>query len=63
MPVILTSVINSLLNSGIFPSSQQHTIVTPALKKPHMDPTVPNNYRPFSNMSFISKLLEQVIAK
>ena len=51
------------LYSGIFPSSQQHAIVTPALKKPQLNPTVPNNYRPISDLSFVSKLLERVVAK
>ena len=63
MPIILTKLINSSLYSGIFPSSQQHAIVTPALKKPQLNPTVPNNYRPISNLSFIPKLLERVVAK
>lgn len=59
----MTNLINSSLHSGIFPSSQQHAIVTPALKKPQLNPTVPNNYRPISNLSFVSKLLERVVAK
>jgi len=63
MPIILTNLINSSLFSSIFPSSQQHTIVTPALKKPQLNPTTPSNYRPISNLSFVSKLLERVMAK
>jgi len=63
MPKILVNLINSSLYSGIFPSSQQHTILTPALKKPQLNTTVPNNYRPISNLSFIPKLLERVVAK
>jgi len=63
MPIILTNLINSSLYSSIFPSSQQHAIVTPALKKLQLNPTTPSNYRPISNLSFVSKLLERVMAK
>ena len=29
----------------------------------YRDPSVPNNYRPISNLSFVSKLLERVVAR
>lgn len=31
------------------------------LKKPSLDPTILSNYRPISNVSFISKILEKVV--
>ena len=44
---------------GCFPSSQKRAVVTPALKKPTLDPSDTGNYRPISNLTFISKLLER----
>jgi len=35
----------------------------PLLKKENMDPTQLNNYRPVSNLPFLSKLLEKVISE
>jgi len=47
--------------TGIF--TVHCALVTPVLKKPQLDPSVPNNYRPVSNLSFVSKLLERVVAR
>ena len=55
----MTSIINDSLRSGVFPSIYKSAIVTPLLKKPSLDP---NNYQPVSNLSFISKILEKVVA-
>jgi hypothetical protein len=35
----------------------KHAIVTPHLKKPSLDRNVLGNYRPVSNLSFLSKLI------
>ena len=39
------------------------TLVTPLLKKPSLDPQKLKNYRPVSNLSFVSKLVERVAAR
>ena len=44
------------------PSSFKKSIVSLLLKKNTLDAEVLQNYRPVSNLSFISKLLEQVVA-
>ena len=36
-------------------------IVKPLLKKPSLDPNALSNYRPISNLSFLSKILENII--
>ena len=36
-------------------------VITPRLKKPGMDINTAQNYRPISNLSFLSKLLERVV--
>ena len=53
---------NVSLSEGIFPSSFKRAIVHPQLKKPsHPDDDL-NNFVPISNMNFISKIREKVIA-
>ena len=47
--------IYSALRSGHVPSSWKNAFITPLLKKPGLE-LVYNNYRPVSNLSFISKL-------
>ena len=38
-------------------------IITPVLKKTDLDPTDARSYRPISNLSVPSKLLERLVAK
>ena len=57
----MTSINNNFLQSGVFPSSYKSAIVTPLLKKPSLDPSDLKNYRPVSNLSFMSKILEKVV--
>ena len=45
---------------GLFPTEFQEAIVRPLLKKCGLDSTQKKNYRPVSNLSFLSKLLERV---
>ena len=59
---IFTKIINASLHSGIVPSSFKKSIVTPLLKKNSLNPEILKNYRPVSNLSFASKLLERVVA-
>lgn len=37
-------------------------IIRPFLKKPHLDPEDCSNYRPIANISFLSKILERIVA-
>ena len=62
LPVI-TTIINKSLETGIFPSEFKQAIVTPLLKKSSLDPEVLKNFRPVSNLSFVSKILEKVVAR
>ena len=59
LPVI-TKMINISLDSGHFPSSWREALVLPTLKKTGLD-TVFKNYRPVSNLSFISKVTEKAV--
>ena len=60
MPV-LTNIVNTSLTTGIYPSIYKTAIVKPLLKKPTLDPNELNNYRPVSNLSFLSKVLGKVV--
>ena len=51
------------LQSAKLPASQKHAIVLPRLKKPTLDEAHLNSYRPISNLSFVLKLVERVVAK
>ena len=59
---VMTNIINSSLRSSQVPKSMKSAIVTPLLKKSTLDPDILKNYRPVSNLSYISKLLERVVA-
>ena len=52
---------NTSITQGKFPNSQKSAIVRPLIKKVNMDPSDLNSYRPISNLSFVSKLLERII--
>ena len=57
----ITNIFNQSLSSGVFPDNFKKTIVKPLLKKPSLDPDNLKNYRPISNLSFLSKVLERVV--
>jgi hypothetical protein len=53
----------SSFSSGVFPDSFKSALVTPVLKKNDLDCNVQLNYRPISNLSFTSKVLERLAAR
>ncbi|XP_064880117.1 uncharacterized protein LOC135573865 [Oncorhynchus nerka] len=57
----LTSLINSSLTAGYVPPVFKRARVAPLLKKPTLDPSDVNNYRPVSLLSFLSKTLERAV--
>ena len=57
-----TDIINASLCSGLFPEDFKCAHVNPVLKKTHLPKDELNSYRPISNLSFISKILEKVVA-
>lgn len=57
----ITDIINSSLSTGTVPDSFKSAIVRPLLKKHNLDPNELKNYRPVSNLSFLSKLLEKIV--
>ena len=59
---MVTILVNLSLQSANVPDSMKQALVTPLLKKDDLDPEVLKNYRPVSNLSFLSKVLERVVA-
>ena len=57
---VIHKIINMSLAESKVPSSFKTAIVKPLLKKPELD-TIHKNYRPVSNLAFVSKLIEQSV--
>src|SRR4029434_8462840 len=55
-------IINTSLQTGIFPDAFKTAVVKPLLKKPNLDGNALTNYRPMSNLPFISKILENIVS-
>jgi len=58
---VITNIINLSLSSGTFPDNFKYSIIKPLLKKSNLDKESLSNYRPVSNLSFISKLTEKLV--
>ena len=59
----VTHVVNLSLSSGVFPQILKHALVKPLLKKSNLDSEIMKNYRPVSNIAFIGKVIEKVVAE
>ena len=55
------ALLNHSLLTGVFPPELKTALVKPLLKKANLDPLVLNNYRPISNLQFLSKVLETTV--
>jgi len=51
------------LQHGVVPTTMKSAYITPILKKTDMDPADTKSYRPISNLSVLSKLLERLVSK
>ena len=60
---LLVKCVNESIESGNVPDCLKTSLVTPLLKKSSLDRDVLRNYRPVSNLPFISKVIEKVIAQ
>ena len=58
---LITKIINLSLSLGDMPEELKEAIIKPLLKKIGLE-LIDKNYRPVSNLSFISKLIERAIA-
>ena len=58
----ITSIINASLRDGTVPDEFKLAYVTPILKKSTLDHNVLANYSPVSNLPFIAKVTEKIVA-
>ena len=58
----ITLITNASLDEGVMPKSLKHAIVRPLLKKPSLDKDTLSSYRPVSNLTQLSKVIELVVA-
>ena len=60
---VITSIVNISLSSGEVPLELKYALVLPLLKKALLDPEIFKNFRPVSNLPFVSKVAEKVVDK
>ena len=59
---LIAHMINLCFSLGTVPPSLKIAAVTPILKKPGLDPFSLAKYRPISNVPFLAKVMERVVA-
>ena len=57
----IVRLVNTSLRSGRFSDSFKEAVIRPILKKPHLDINDLQNYRPVSNLQFVSKIIEKIV--
>nr|KAG5696973.1 hypothetical protein BaRGS_008435 [Batillaria attramentaria] len=60
---VMVNIINISLATGIVPTCFKRAVVQPLIKKAGLDPSACKNFRPVSNLPFISKLLERIVVE
>ena len=58
----ITYIVNLSLSTSHVPATLKLALIVPLIKKLLLDPEVLKNFRPVSNLTFISKLIERVVA-
>ena len=61
--VPITAIINLSMREGVVPPDFKQALLTPLIKKKTLCRNEFKNYRPISNLSFLSKILEKIVAK
>ena len=56
----LTIIVNHSFKTGVFPSRLREAVVSPIIKKATLDKNILKNYRPVSNISYLSKIMEKL---
>ena len=57
----ITNISNTPLTTGIVPRDLKTAVVKPLLKKPSLEKNLLKNFRPVSNLPFLSKILKKVV--
>ena len=58
----ITDTVNMSLHDSLMPKSLKTAPIRPLLKKIGLDSDILKNYRPVSNLTFISKVIEKVVS-
>ena len=58
----ISEIVNESLLTGTMPDCLKHAIISPLLKKQNLDRNEFKNYRPVSNLTFISKIIEKAVS-
>ena len=58
---VIVNIINQSISQGIMPESLKNAVVKPVFKNLKEDINAFSNYRPVSNISFLSKLIEKAV--
>ena len=58
----ITQITNTSQDEGVMPKSLKQAIVRALLKKPSLDKNTLSSYRPVSNLTQLSKVIEKVVA-
>ena len=61
--VPITAIINLSMREGVVPPAFKQALGIPLIKKKALYRNEFKNYRPISNLSFLSKILEKIVAK
>ena len=59
---VVCKLINSSMACGVFPSIFKESQINPLIKSPALDPDNLQSYRPVSNLTFVSKVLESAVS-
>ena len=59
----VTDIINDSLSAGFVPTDFKNAVVKPIIKNTSLDREILKNFRPISNLPFLSKVLERIVAK
>jgi len=59
----ITRMVNASLSRGRLPDFQKHAVVLPLLKKSGLDASDMAHFRPVSNLTVLSKVVERVVAR
>ena len=60
---LIATIVNTSLTSGVFLGNLKNALLRPLLKKATLEVTVLKNFRPVSNLSYLSKLIERVVCE
>ena len=59
---VIWEIVNLSLETSVMPTELKQAVIRPLLKKPGLDHQHYTNFWPISNLTFLSKVIEKVVA-